>query len=105
MNDFGAIKLSSPSREMFAASFTSVFRALPPEMGIRLRDILINYFQRSGMDAAFERMNNRTVAQIFVEFDGMETNPIASGEKDGLRWALHEASNPPTTHGERTVDE
>jgi hypothetical protein len=49
------------------------------------------YVHQYGTKGAFERLNNRSIASILAEHDSMEfPTPSASGEKDGVSWALYE---------------
>jgi hypothetical protein len=53
------------------------------------------YFARYGIEGAYERMNNRTVSQIFAEYRPLDVKPIASGEVDGVRYELYEPRTDP----------
>jgi hypothetical protein len=95
MTDYEAIVLSCPAFADFSRAFAAVCRALPPEMRERLSSILKNYFAAYGIEGACQRMSNRTVAQIFAEYQPVDVAPIASGEADGVRYDLYDA--PPAT--------
>ena len=100
MTDFGTIRFSCLRFEQFSKSFGDVSRALPLDMRERLRNILLRYFATYGINGAYERMNNRTVAQIFAEYQPADLKPIVSGEVDGIRYALYEGPPPPTVDDE-----
>jgi len=40
------------------------------------------------------RVNNRTVSQIFAEYQAVDAKPLASGEVDGVRYELYDAPSP-----------
>ncbi len=100
MTDFDDIVLSCSRLDEFSMVFNTVRRSLPYESGQHLVRILKNYFARYGVEGAYKRMNDRTVAQVFSEFDEEEVKPIASGEVDGVRYALYDAPSPPATGAE-----
>ena len=74
-------------------------------MAKRLCSIHDSYFVRYGFDGVYQRMNGRTVAQIFSEYQPADVKPIASGEADGVRYELYEGSRPDTTEGKGAADE
>jgi hypothetical protein len=98
MIDPETIIFSCSSLDQFSAAFSSVFRALPPEMGNRLREILGNYFGWYGIEGAYQRMNNRSVAQIVAEYQPLDVKPVASGELEGLRYKLYDKPTPNSDH-------
>jgi hypothetical protein len=86
----------------FSKSLTAAIQALPPEHRKRLHEIHVNCIAKYGFDGTYERMDNRTVAQILVEFESLEVKPIASGEESDVRWALHEAPSGPGANDEKS---
>src|SRR5262249_38029497 len=100
MTDYGTLLVSGSSLQEVSKCLTKVIQALPPEMSKQLRTILRNYVGWYGIEAAYERMNNRTVSQIFAEYQPRDVKPIAAGEVDGVRYELHDAP-PSHTTGER----
>jgi hypothetical protein len=90
-SDYEAITVSGSTLQEIASSLTVALQSLPPEMSRRLRTILKNYFGWYGAKAAYERLNNRTVAQIFAEYQPRDVRPLATGEVDGVRYELYEA--------------
>src|SRR5262249_37347691 len=105
MTDFETMRIAGLSFDEFSRSLTEVIQALPPEMRKRLHDIRRNYFAWYGFEGAYQRMNDRTVSQIFAEYQPMNVTPVASGEVDGVRYELHEAPPPRSEGGERTAEE
>jgi hypothetical protein len=105
MTDFDAMVMSGADYGEFSKSFGSVCRELPREMANRLSSILKNYFASYGFDGVYQRMNGRTVAQIFSEYQGVDVKPIASGEVDGMRYNLYEGSRSEATTGEDAAEE
>ena len=66
---------------------------LPLDVRHKMNQIFIYYLHHYGVDGAFERMNNRAIGSIISEFapsGGLE--PIASGERDGVRYQRFESS-------------
>jgi hypothetical protein len=105
MKVFESLLVSGSSFHEFSNSLTAVIQTLPPEMRKRLRDIRKNYFCWYGLDELYKRLNDRTVSQIFAEYQPIDVEPIASGEVDGLRYDLYEAPPPFTSDGEDIADE
>jgi hypothetical protein len=68
-----------------------ILQELPLETAKRLQKLSLNYMSLYGFDGAYQRMNGRTVEQIFTEYRPVDEEPIASGEVDGLRYKLYEA--------------
>jgi hypothetical protein len=81
--------VSGSDLEGFLKSLRSVTHSLPPEMKRRLHDIEKTYFAKYGLEGGYQRMNNRTVAQILTEYEEADVKPIVSGESDGVRWNLY----------------
>ena len=55
-------------------------------MALRLCEINKEYFLAYGFEGVLRRMNDRTVSQIFAEYQPGDVKEIASGEVDGVRW-------------------
>jgi hypothetical protein len=105
MTDYGELLVSGSTPQDVARSVTAVFRLLPQEMAQRLRTIRRNYFLWYGYEESLERLNNRTISQIFSEYQPLDVKPIAAGEIDGLRYELHEAPPGETSEGEEQSGE
>jgi hypothetical protein len=95
MDDFNAITLSGSTLQEFFGAYNALIRTLPPETRQRLSEIQKSYFAAYGLEGVYARMNNRTLSQIFAEFQPVEIKPIASGEEDGVQWALYDPANSP----------
>ena len=91
MTDFGTMRVSGVTFDEFSRSLTKVIQSLPPEMKRRLHEIRKNYFAWYGFEGAQERLNNRTVSEIFAEYRPVDVQPLASGEVEGVRYELFEA--------------
>jgi hypothetical protein len=91
MADLESVGLSCSAIEEFSSAFAAVCRSLPPEVARRLKDVLKNHFAAHGIHGAYERMNNRTVAQIFAEYRPLNVKPLAAGEMEGVRYELYDA--------------
>jgi hypothetical protein len=102
MSDIDSLVISSASLGDFSSSFSKVFQALPAEMGKRLKDVLGYYVARYGIEGAYNRISNRSVSQIFAEYQPEDLKPIASGEVDGVRYALYEAPCDESVERKRT---
>lgn len=68
MSDLSDPRISGTFFEGFAASLAQVSESLPAEKRDRLQKIKTDYFSRYGFEGGYERMNNRTVSQIFDEY-------------------------------------
>jgi hypothetical protein len=90
-NDTTMVVRGTDLQELFR-SLTKAIQSLPPDLGRRLHEIRKAYFAASGFEGCHQRMNNRTVAQIFSEYQPVDIEPIASGEVEGVRYTLY----PPT---------
>jgi hypothetical protein len=95
MSDFESLLISGSNPMEFGQSLTKVCQTLPAEMANRLHSIRKMYFAAYGLDGQYQRMNNRTVAQIFAEYQRTELKPIASGEMDSVRYELYDAPDRP----------
>ncbi len=97
MVDLNSILIAGSDLQEFSNSFTAACQALPRELRLRLRKILTNYFGWYGFDGAYTRMNRRTVAQVFAEYQSQDIEPIASGSADGVEWRLYGGSTDQTS--------
>ncbi len=68
---------------------TSIMQGLPPDASRKLRTILKNYVGLFGIESAYKKMQGRTVAQIFEEYEPSDVSPIESGEIDGVQFELY----------------
>jgi hypothetical protein len=74
-------------------------------MSDQLCAILRNYIGRYGIEAAYKRLNNRTVSQIVAEYKSDDVEPLAAGEVEGVRYELYDAPLPGSGDGEQESDE
>jgi hypothetical protein len=88
MTDLNTLRLDCSTLAEFSPAIRRIQRALPPELQPRFVDILENYLLSCGTQGTFERLKNRTVAQIFAEYQPGNPEIIASGELDGVRYQL-----------------
>jgi hypothetical protein len=99
MSDLAKLIASGSSHRELSERLTEILQELPPETAKRFHKIRLNYTVWYGFAGMYERMNGRTVEQIFTEYRPVDEEPIASGEVDGLRYKLYEAPpNEPTTN-------
>jgi hypothetical protein len=87
----GNIEFSCPRPQEFFATVDRIKDSLPREWRQPFVDIAMDYSTNYGLEGAFGRMNNRTVAAIFAEYEPTNAKEIASGEIDGMRYQLYEA--------------
>src|SRR5262245_12210612 len=91
MSDIDKIVVSCKSWEDIGAAVSEAKRALPLETKKRLTKIFSSYLVRYDLEGVYERMNNRTVAQIFAEYQPEDLPEVASGEVGGVKYHLYEA--------------
>jgi hypothetical protein len=82
-----AVTCSKPDE--IVGAINKVVRTLTPELRKPFREILMNYVSCYTNQEIFDRMNNRTVAQIIAEYRPGIAKEIASGEVDGVRYHLY----------------
>jgi hypothetical protein len=92
MTDFAQFVLAGSTIQEVGGAYNEVISKLPPERKKRLSAILKDSFGAYGLDGVVERFKNRTIAQIFAEYQPVNRKPIASGEQDGVRYALYDPS-------------
>ncbi len=90
MSDFEDAVVSGEYFDEFSKSLTKATQSLPPELSKRLRAIGREYFARNGFREMYNRMNGRTVRQIFAEYQQVVVEPIASGNLDDVEYRLYE---------------
>jgi hypothetical protein len=91
MHDLESMGFSSAGVDDFLAAFSSIVGVLPPETQKRLRRIRNRYIIAYGPEGAFERMNNRSLAQVIAEYQEPGMRPVTSGELDGVRYELYDS--------------
>jgi hypothetical protein len=97
----------SRPQELFVA-VDRIKDSLPDGWNQQFVEIAVDYSTKFGLERAYERMNNRTVAAIFAEYDDYQfanAKEIASGEVDGMRYHLYEAPKPRPENDERKAGE
>lgn len=94
MSDYGSIMFSCQRLEDFSDTMYAVRQKLPNDVAKQLLEIYKSYFSAYGYHSAYDRINNRTIAQIFAEFQKPDLKPIASGQVDGVRYSLYEPQQP-----------
>jgi hypothetical protein len=92
--DYGTLFVSGSSLQEISRSLTQVIRTLPPELSKQLHLIRRNYMGWYGVEEGFNRLNHRTVSQIFAEYQEINVEPLASGEVEGVRYELYDAPPP-----------
>jgi hypothetical protein len=89
MADHDDIVLSCAKWQEIPGAWNRLKSVLPPDIKKRMSEIMLNYFANFGPEGLFERMNNRTIAQIIDEFQPGQARPVASGEVGDVRWNLY----------------
>ena len=89
MAHYDNVVLSCAKWEEIPATFNRINALLPPDIKKRMREIMLNYLASFGLEGVFERMNNRTIAQIIEEFQPGSPKPVASGEVGNVRWSIY----------------
>jgi hypothetical protein len=105
MADLQKVVFSCPTFSQFVKLTNEIRRALPPEIGMRLVEIVKNYSIKYGLQGAYERMKDRPISQILAEYQAEEAKPIASGEIEGIRYHLYEAPSSQGPDEENASDE
>jgi hypothetical protein len=73
------------------------------EIRKRLGNIFSIYLALYDIKGTYDRMNNRSVEQIFAEYRSEEKPPLViSGEVDGMSFRLYQAPCPPAEKDEKT---
>lgn len=92
MANLNELKVLCDDPHEIVRAMNVVVRQLSSDVKWRFVEIRSDYIRRFGLEGLYERIKNRTVATIFSEYDGGDgAKPIASGERNGIRFALYEA--------------
>lgn len=95
--DLNAVRISCSGWEQIVDAVNNATRALPKEIRKRLGNIFSNYLALYDLEGTYDRMNNRSVEQIFAQYRSEEKPPpVISGEVDGMSFRLYEAPCPPS---------
>ena len=105
MVDSKTIVVSCSGRNQIVGAVNKAKSALPLDIRKKLAAIFSDYLAMYGIDGTFERMNNRSVEQIFAEYQPGNLKIVASGEVDGLKYRLSEAPILPPNGGTDKVTE
>jgi hypothetical protein len=90
MLDYHNLILSCAELSEFSHAYSTVCRALPREIALKVKAVVIQQFGMYGTEEAFQRMKNKTVAELLALSPG-EPKPVASGEVNGVRYILFDA--------------
>jgi len=94
MHDPGQQLFSCPSPEELINYSRSISTDLPEELRWKFRDILNEYIENYDVYGAYDRLNNRSLDQIFANYTPkMRDDVVASGEVDGVEYTLYEADD------------
>ena len=94
-NPFDLIVRSDDPDNMISA-FQIVIREVPREVRRKLVHIMMSVAMTDGNEGLFHRFNGRSVAEILENSkESLESQPIASGEVEGVRFELFEKPGTP----------
>jgi hypothetical protein len=105
MTDFEGLVISGADYQEFSKALSSTCRALPREVAKRLCAIKDQCTAKYGFDGIYSRLNNRSVSQIFAEYQSEDIKPIVSGEIEGMRYRLYDAPSPEAPDRDNASDE
>jgi hypothetical protein len=71
-------------------SLTIACQSLPRDLGVKLCNIRSDYLVRFGVEESYGKLNNRSVEQIFSEYDSCPAMPVETGEINGVKFALYD---------------
>lgn len=88
--------ISCPGPGAVVGVMNALIPQLAPEIRRRLNEIKLSYLMRYNLIGLYERVNNKTIETVLAEYLGEpESDVIASGEKDGLRYELLDLRSKP----------
>ena len=77
-------------------SCNRIVPTLSPELRKTFVAIRSNYIAAFQLEEACARLRDRSVSQVIAEYEPINVKPIASGEEDGVKFALYD---PPPQDG------
>jgi len=98
MNDEEGLVIVADCPESFVSAFLKVMPLVSKDIRRKLKYVMMSISMSQGDERLFERFNGRSVAEILEDSkEILDSQPIASGEVDGMRFELYEKP--------RTLDE
>ena len=86
-------RISCERSQDIVRAMNAVMPKLPRDVGDRLDKLKLRYLQLDDLEGLYQRVNNRTVEEILAHIaPGDDPTAIASGEVDGLRYELYDAT-------------
>jgi hypothetical protein len=101
MAEYENIVLSCARWEELPSTYNKINGLLPRDIRTRMTEIMVNYMASYGSQGLFERVNNRTIAQIITEYQPGPTKCITSGEVGDVRYTVYK--KPSSGQGERNA--
>jgi hypothetical protein len=96
MNDEEGLVIVADCPESFVSAFLKIMPLVSKDIRRKLKYVMMNVSMSQGDRRLFERFNGRSVAEILEESkDLLESQPIASGEVEGMRFELFEKPGSP----------
>jgi hypothetical protein len=93
MTNINTLKFSCSSPSQLIEYSHEIVTALPDGPRQRFREILVDYRTKYTVADVFNRLNNRTIYEIFREYEASTDarDVVESGELDGVHYTLYEA--------------
>jgi len=94
MDRIGYLRIECDSWREIVGAVNSVVPKLAADDRKRLNNIFSAYLGSFGLEGVYERLNGRTVQEVFDGYSESEISaPELEGEKDGVRYKLYGRSD------------
>src|SRR4051794_33378227 len=90
MTNPDTVKFCCSGEDNFVLYTHAFSEQLPGDFRYRFRAVVIDYVIAYGTQGAYDRLNGRTLSQIFAEYKTEERKTVATGEVDGVRYTLYD---------------
>ena len=88
MADYNETVFSCAREQDVPLAYNKIHTELSPEISKQVKEIMLDYLKRFGLNGVFDRMNNRSISQILADYEPGQAKCIASGEKEGIRYEV-----------------
>ena len=92
--DLESIVVSCNDSEQIVPTTDKLMPCVPKQHRSSFNRIKLQILVEAGKEELHRQFNNRSVASILREYSDIDSDAISSGERDGLRWELHEPRQP-----------
>jgi hypothetical protein len=92
IDDKAIVKCDNAAR--IVGTINALMPQLPPKLRSELNEIKIIYLQYFGVEGLFNRMNNKSIASIILDFSESKIPPlnvVTSGEMDGITYTVFDS--------------